>query len=162
MTFTRTLLVWTLAAFLLVGCAATSYTEPKEGPVAQLEVRVMAEGGWKQWTQVQTFENSQNCSGIKSILKNSSFRQVRIQAGSATSLRFVHVTQSGWPIMTMTSCQLIVTFDPKSDGKYVVEATSKEGHCDLVVKDLLNDRLEPSARLRESIDTISGGGNLCR
>jgi len=151
-----------LAALLLGGCASTPYTEPKEGPVAQLQVQVRAEGGWKQWTQVQTFENSQECSGIRSILKNSPSRQVRIKAESPASLRFVHVTQSGWPITTLTSCQLIVTFDPKSNGKYFAEATSKYGRCNISIRDLENDRLEPSARLREPVDTVSGAGNLCR
>jgi hypothetical protein len=151
-----------VAALLLAGCAVTPYTEPAEGPFAQLQVQVMAEGGWHQWVQVQTFDNSQDCSGIRSILKGTRGRDVRIKAESPTSLRLIHVTQSGWPITTMTSCQLIVTFDPKSNGRYRAEAKSVDGHCSLLIRDLVNDRLEPSARLRESVDTVSGAGKLCR
>ena len=157
----RSNVVLALAIGTLCGCSTAPYIEPTEGPLATLSVHVKADGGWRRWTHVQTFDDPENCGGMKRILKDESYRRIRIKAEAPTTLRFVYVTQSGFPIIEMTNCNLIVTFDPKRDREYRAEAAAGQQRCAISIIDTQTG--EPQLlRARQFVDVISGGGNVCK
>ena len=160
--YLRLCLALGIAESLLGGCASAPYVEPKDGPTARLKVEVMTAGRWRESTFVQTFEHSENCRGVRNLLKNSPSGQVRIGAASPISLQFIHIEQAPFPLLATRSCRVIVTFEPKPSGNYAVEAIGAGEGCAMSIRDLDANRAEVSVRRREFVDIVSGGGNLCR